>query len=652
MLWRMLRGGAVAQGDGTVVPAVVPVGAEVRTAPTAARAAITLPIEAWLRDLHADLKHDNAGTLASYIPELTRADPSHFGIAIATADGHVYSVGEADQPFTIQSVSKPFVYGLAIEDHGIEHVMGKVGVEPTGEAFNAIVLDEVNNRPFNPMVNAGAIATTSLVKGKGEAERFGRIQGMFERYAGRPLSIDESVFASERETGHRNRAIAYLELNSGMIEEPVLEHLDLYFRQCALLVTAKDLAVMAATLANNGVNPITRDVAIRPDCVKSMLSIMASCGMYDYSGEWIYRVGLPAKSGVGGGIVAVLPGQFGIGIYSPLLDPNGNSHRGLEACKRFSQRFRLHVYDNHIASHSVVRRTYRGGKVTSKRRRPVREQKILDANGQAIVVFELQGDLHFATAEQLLRQIAQAMAGAGTAYIVLDGRRVTAADTSALLLIRDMRRTLAERGGPELVVAAFDAAIAADWQALQAPADGRLKGFETVDLALEWCENKVLTEVIAETGEKGPAVPLALGQMDILSSLTPQEITRLEPYVEKANWDAGGQIIREGDSADRMYLLASGSAAVHISLGADGRSARVAAFGPGVAFGEFAYFDGGTRTADVIAEQPSTCFVLPFEQMGRLEAHEPVIHGKIVFALGRLLSDRLRRANAEVRELA
>ena len=294
-------------------PAVVP-RAE-RSPVTAPVPPITSPIGGWLKELHAKYQGVSHGKLASYIPELTRANPDHFGVALTTADGQIYEVGNSEVLFTIQSISKPLVYGLALEDHGSNEVLRRVGVEPTGEAFNSIVMDEVNNRPFNPMVNAGAIATTSLIKGASTEERFARILDMFSRYAGRKLSVDEAVFQSERATGHRNRAIAYLQLNSGMIEEPVTEHLDLYFRQCSILVGARDLAMMAATLANNGVNPATGEIAIAPEHVKTVLSVMASCGMYDYSGEWVYRVGLPAKSGVGGGIIAILPGQFGFGVF-------------------------------------------------------------------------------------------------------------------------------------------------------------------------------------------------------------------------------------------------------------------------------------------------------------------------------------------------
>ena len=187
--------------------------------------------------------HDANGEVADYIPELAKADPDRFGIAVATIDGHVYASGDADDPFTIQSISKPFVYGMALDDHGPEDVLRRVGAEPSGDAFNSIVMDEVNNRPLNPMVNAGAIACAALVRGNDLAGRRRRVLDTFGRYAGRELTIDEDVCESERRTGHRNRAIAFLELNSGMIDEPVDEHLDLYFAQCSILVTARDLAL-------------------------------------------------------------------------------------------------------------------------------------------------------------------------------------------------------------------------------------------------------------------------------------------------------------------------------------------------------------------------------------------------------------------------
>ncbi len=303
------------------------------------------PFRSTLNDLHARYKDVNDGKVADYIPELAKSDPKWFGISVVSVDGQVVEVGDFQQLFSIQSVSKPFVFGQALEDHGRAEVLAKVSVEPTGEAFNSIVLDETTNRPFNPLVNAGAIATADLIDGRDFSERISRLLAVFSRYIGRPVYVDNSIFMSERTTGHRNRAIGHLMLNFGMIRDRVEETLELYFQQCSLLVNCHDLAVMGATLANRGTNPITGERAIKAEYVKDVLSIMLSCGMYDYAGEWAYRVGLPAKSGVGGGIVAVVPGQFGIGIFSPPLDAKGNSVRGVQVCHELSERFGLHAFE-------------------------------------------------------------------------------------------------------------------------------------------------------------------------------------------------------------------------------------------------------------------------------------------------------------------
>lgn len=302
-----------------------------------------------LNELHLRHRSNHSGAVASYIPELLKANPDWFGICVVTADGQVYEIGDFDRQFTIQSVSKPFVYGLALEDHGRAHVLTKVGVEPTGDAFNSIIKLDATNRPHNPCVNAGAIATTSLIKGGDPTTRLNRMLEMFGRYFGRTVHVDMSVFMSERTTGHRNRAIAYLMLNFGMIDDNVDQILDLYFQQCAVLANCRDLAVMAATLANGGVNPLTGIRAIESEYLRDILTVMYTCGMYDYAGQWAYDVGLPAKSGVTGGILAVVPNQLGIAVYSPPLDERGNSVRGIEVCKDLSSGFGMHVFDAFLA---------------------------------------------------------------------------------------------------------------------------------------------------------------------------------------------------------------------------------------------------------------------------------------------------------------
>ncbi|MTJ51871.1 glutaminase A, partial [Anabaena sp. UHCC 0253] len=239
-----------------------------------------------LKELHSQYKSLKEGVVANYIPELAKVNPDLFSICIVTTDGQIYEVGDFQQLFTIQSISKVFVYGQALADHGRDYLLTRVGVEPTGDAFNAIILDEQSKRPYNPMVNAGAIATTSLIKGKGATERLNRLLEMYRRYIGKDIFVDISVFTSERSTGHRNRANAHLMLNFGMIDQNIEESLDLYFQQCSVMVNCRDLAVMAATLANKGINPITQEQAVDTCYIKDILSVMYTCGMYNFAGEW------------------------------------------------------------------------------------------------------------------------------------------------------------------------------------------------------------------------------------------------------------------------------------------------------------------------------------------------------------------------------
>jgi glutaminase len=303
----------------------------------------------WLQELvdglHKKYTPRNDGEVATYIPELGKADPEDFGICIATADGRIFEAGDSDRLFTIQSISKPFTFGMALEAHGQEKISRHVGVEPSGDAFNSIELEKGTNRPFNPMINAGAITVSALLYEHYGDEALEQMLARFSAAAGRELSVDEDVYQSESRTGHRNRAIAHLLLNFGMIGEKVEPALDLYFKQCSILVNSRDLAVMGATLSNLGKNPVTGDDVFDIDRVKDMLSIMLTCGMYDYSGQWAYKVGVPAKSGVSGGVMAVVNRQLGVATYSPRLDARGNSCRGIDVSVDLAQELGLHAFD-------------------------------------------------------------------------------------------------------------------------------------------------------------------------------------------------------------------------------------------------------------------------------------------------------------------
>jgi glutaminase len=280
-----------------------------------------------------------------YGPGSAGAERDRFAICLVTTDGEVHCAGDHEVPFALQSLSKVFVYGLALADRGRERVLERVGVEPSGDPFNAIVFDERNHRPYNPMVNAGALVTTDLVRGSQPEDQLERILAVLRLAAGNDsLEVDQRTFRSELLVADRNRATAYLMRSQGMLEGDVEAILGLYLQQCAVQVSCRDLAVMAATLANGCVNPLTGERVLPRERVRDVLSVMHTCGMYDAAGQWTYEVGVPAKSGVSGGLLAVVPGKLGIGVFSPGLDAYGSSARGVRVCAEISERLGLHVF--------------------------------------------------------------------------------------------------------------------------------------------------------------------------------------------------------------------------------------------------------------------------------------------------------------------
>lgn len=370
------------------------------------------------------------GALASYIPELAAVDPSGFALTLSASDGYIYESGDTTTEFTIQSISKPFTYALALDQLGQEAVDAHIGVEPSGEAFNEISVDRVTKIPKNPMINAGAIAAVSLVPGATADERFALIREFYSGFAGRPLHIDEDVYHSEKATGFRNRAIAYMLESFGVLEGDPDEVLDVYFRQCALRVTSTDLARMAVTLARGGLNPMTGRQVTDYLVVQRTLSVMTTCGMYDATGDWVSAVGMPAKSGVGGGITAVLPGQLGIGVYSPRLDAKGHSVRGVRVCRSLSQRLGLHFLTVSRESRSTIRAVY-------------------DA-GDGIRVYQIHGDLLFAGAEQVLRTVDREAGEFGVA--ILDVSMLDSINDPARAMLASMKSALRDAGKAGLLV--------------------------------------------------------------------------------------------------------------------------------------------------------------------------------------------------------
>ena len=285
------------------------------------------------------------GIVADYIPALAEADPGSFGLCVAEVGGAVHAVGDADTLFSIQSISKAFVYALVCEAIGHRAVGEIVGVNNTGLAFNSVIAIELNaGHPMNPMVNAGAIATTALIPGATAADQWETVRAGLSAFAGRELELDERVYASEAATNQRNQAIARLLQSYGRLDRDPLAVVDVYTRQCSLLVSARDLSIMGATLADGGVNPVTRERVVAADVCRDTLAVLAANGLYERSGEWLFDIGLPGKSGVAGGLVTVAPGKGAIGAFSPLLDSAGNSVRGQRATAYLSRALGLNIF--------------------------------------------------------------------------------------------------------------------------------------------------------------------------------------------------------------------------------------------------------------------------------------------------------------------
>jgi len=606
-------------------------------------------LQHYLDKLHQQFQALREGAVADYIPELAKVDADGFGIAVVTVDGHVYQAGETRHPFTIQSISKAFTYGIALEDKGVEQVMQKIDVEPSGEAFNFISLEPETGRPRNPMINAGAIVATGLVDDAGPGGRLGRILEVFDRYAGRALEIDQAVYTSEKATGHRNRAISHMLRNYEILEADPEPTLDSYFRQCSILVTCRDLALMGATLANNGVNPITGVRALAAEQVPRVLSAMATCGMYDYSGNWIYRVGMPAKSGVGGGIVAVLPGQLSLAVFSPRLDAKGNSVRGIAVCEALSRDFGLHLLrTTRMTSASVIRTRYTLAQVRSKLHHPPDQAALFDRLGSQVEVLELSGELLFVSAEIVVTEVGEVLEQ--RSHLILDLRRVSSIDQSATQLLADLAATLEARGKHLLITGYSElyGFVRALKRRTGEASSATLLAHGELDQAMEWCESMLLSQHQSLTGED-PVISLA--EQPLCRQFDPNELRLLNDLLVREQHGAGTVVCREGEPATRMYFLERGQVSTWIWLDSQHRY-RLFAASAGWSFGESALFGGHTRTAEVVADTDAVLLCL---QPDLLESNEDPVAARVRLKLFRNLADinmeRLKRANGQIRIL-
>jgi glutaminase len=593
------------------------------------------PLLRFLATCHADFSAETGGAVANYIPELGKADPDHFGISLATLDGHVYEIGDTRVPFTIQSISKPFVFALALDTLGAADVESVIGVEPSGDPFNSIRLN-ADNHPFNPMVNAGAIACSGLIhQAKGEAA-FEYIRRALGRFAGRELGVDEAVYGSESLTGDRNRAIGYLLRNSGVVKDDVASVLEVYFRQCSVLVTARDIAVMAATLANRGTNPVTGEQVMTPYAISRALSVMTSSGMYDYAGEWIYRVGIPAKSGVGGGILAALPARLGLGSYSPRLDGHGNSVRGIKVCEALSSHYDLHMLDRSDDARNSIIADYNIGKSASRRSRRPQEQRLLAAHHQDVRIIELVGTLTFSNVDYVSRQLASRPR---PHFIIFDLRRVTAMTRAGIRLLAEEFSELA-RFHVTVILSGIKRA-SAEWKTIKEAAVGisNLRDFYLLDTAIEWAEDQI---VYRHGGAIDFHETTELAEQPLLAGLSAREIADLAALGTLRSYRSGERIVAAGDPATSLFFLVSG--VVHVTL-PDG--VRLATLTAGMAFGEMALLEIH-RSADVLADLSATALEVPLPDFERFREQHPRIGERIMRNLAQLLADRLIVANTKV----
>jgi glutaminase len=593
------------------------------------------PLLRFLDHCYAEFSAENGGAVADYIPELGKADPDHFGISLATIDGHVYEVGDSRIPFTIQSMSKPFVFALALDTLGAERVERSIGVEPSGDPFNSIRLN-AENHPFNPMVNAGAIACSGLIHEAKGAGAFEHIRQALGRFAGRELAMDEAVYASESATGDRNRAIGYLLRNSDVITDDVSAVLEVYFRQCSVLVTARDIAVMAATLANGGVNPVTREQVMTPYAIARTLSVMTSSGMYDYAGEWIYRVGIPAKSGVGGGILAALPARLGLGSYSPRLDKHGNSVRGIKVCEALSLHYDLHMLNDSDNARNAVIADYDIGKSSSRRSRRPREQKLLATHHHDVRIIELMGTLTFANIDYVSRQLA---AGPRPGFVIFDLRRVAAVTRAAGRLLAEGFRELASFGVTAVLTGIERTST--EWQTIAEWTDGlsNVRNFRLLDDGIEWAEDQI---IYRHGGSIEAHEATELSDQALLAGLTPNELADLASLGTVKTYQPGTTIIAASEPAVSLFFLKSG--VVHVKLPGGIRLATLTA---GMAFGEMALLESH-RSADVLADKSVTALEVPLADFQRFREQHPRIGERIMRNLAQLLADRLIVANTKV----
>lgn len=603
---------------------------------------IPLPLDIFLTNIYSNVLLNKSGKTADYIPELSRVNPNQFGIALASSDGYIHEIGDSLQEFTIQSISKAFAYSLALELVGEKEVNKIIGVEPSGEAFNSIRFQN-DNRPFNPMINAGAIACTALICSVEKSKAFKKIQKIMSDFAGRNLSLDEKVFKSENATGDRNRAIAWLLKNNKIIKTNVEQSLVTYFKQCSLLVSARDLATMGATLACNGINPVTKKRVISVENALKTMSIMVSSGMYDYSGEWVYRVGFPAKSGVGGGIIAALPSQFGLGTFSPPLDRQGNSVRGIEVCKRISSYYNLHILEIEGNIKDSIVASYNLQNIRSSTERKEKNIKILEKFGAKAHVYELAGSINFMSVDYIVRRLQELDE---KEFIILSMRKVSQLSSGADKLLDAFIQTLNSLS-TKIIFSDIEF-NSQTWNkifgSLGNMEDNKTRLFENNNEAIRWVEDFLIQKY--STDEK-VNINENLKEQFLFKALSNSDLDFLKERMIEKKFKKNVKIISKGDEADGIYFLQSGKVDIAINL-----QKSLTTLNAGTCFGEFALIEPKSkRSANVTTLTECTCFYLPLKILDSIQQSRKQIIETLLKNLALLLIKRLKDCNSKINNI-
>lgn len=636
------------------------------------------PLHRYLSEMLENLRPMTTGTVNPVTEVATGPDVNKVGMTITTVNGHQYSSGDTDHKFAIQSIAKVFAYGLALDDLGPTEVGKKVDVEPSGDPFNEISLQQNTGRPANPMINAGAIATVGLIKGKGGTDRITRISRHMELAAeGSPgdLDINRTVYHAENIGGHRNRALAWLLRSFEIIDsdpEPVVQD---YFLECSTDITTENLSMMAATLANKGVNPVTGREVFSEETTRQVLAVMMTCGMYDAAGNWMIDIGLPAKSGVDGGIMVVVPGQLGIGVYSAPLDNHGNSVRGAAAIRRVTRDLGLHYADAAPLGGSTLRAHYSLADASLGVVRSTELSRITSQFGDRCQILEVSGDLGFAETETMARTIVEMEED--VSMVVIDFQGVDDYGRAAILMLASLTSSWRDNGkdiifidwGESLVESLLEYTSVRDdlylpdprekakaasagqidlpWDAesIEEEITGEFRLFDNRSAALEWAELRLAQRYARQILQTDDS-PRDPETAPVFEFLDDRDVDELSGYMELRSYTADTVIRRVGQPFGGIYFVRSG----RVELAAEGQGDaryRHVYLSPGTTFGEFALSYTGRQLTTIRAVDDVEVLVLSAQKIASIEKSNPQLAIRLWTAIAREAYTVLEQSSRE-----